>query len=243
MKNFVILGIYMAAMGTGLVFCSQVLGTAYDSPEFGGKFLPFTIFLAVLVLCYGIKNQEDVALHTKNKKRYFPFLLLFVPVAGLAVYSAAESFRPEASFFLAFLDSLLVGIGEEGMYRGILLGGFLRKMRPIVAIPLSSAFFSLLHLLNLLGGISPSDVMNQMLSTFLMGLFLGSVYLDTKNIGAPVLFHFLWDYIMLSGGLAGSEKIIGVLVAASILEAFISAVLLIQFRKMPRPVPCHGGEG
>ena len=36
---------------------------------------------------------------------------------------------------------------------------------------------------------------------------------------------------------------IGVLVAASILEAFISAVLLIQFRKMPRPVPCHGGEG
>ena len=68
MKNFVILGIYMAAMGTGLVFCSQVLGTAYDSPEFGGKFLPFTIFLAVLVLCYGIKNQEDVALHTKNNR-------------------------------------------------------------------------------------------------------------------------------------------------------------------------------
>ncbi|MGN0349272.1 MAG: lysostaphin resistance A-like protein [Roseburia sp.] len=236
MKNYGFLCLYMIIMGGGLVYCNYVLHTTYDSPEFSEKFLPIMIILAVLVLIYGIRNRKDFVIITENKKRYLWFLLLFVPISGLALYSAVKGFDLSMAFFIVFFDSLLIGIAEEGMYRGILLGGLLRKTSPVAAIVVSAVLFSLLHLLNVLGGIELSEVLNQMVSTFLMGLFLGSVYVDSKNILLAILFHFFWDYIMLTGVLGELSMLFVVIFGVTALEVIISAILLFQFRKMPKPI-------
>lgn len=235
MKNRFFLSLYMIIMGAGLAFTNYCLNTPYTSEEFGRKFMPVTATLAVIVLIYGSRHRKDLEIITDNRKGHLWFLILFVPVTGLAIYSAVRSFDGTGAFFLVILDSLLVGIGEEGMFRGILLGGLLRKKRPVVAVLISAILFSCLHFLNLLGGVGASDVMDQMLSTFILGMFLGCTYLYTKNIVFPVLFHFAWDYIMLSGGLTGSPLMVIAIVGVGVMEALIAAILLFGFRKMPEP--------
>lgn len=235
MKNRIFLCLYMVIMGAGLAFTNYCLNTPYTSEEFGRKFMPVTATLAIITLVYGSRHRNDLKIINDNRKRYLWYLILFVPVAGLAMYSAARSFDGTGAFFLVILDSLLVGIGEEGMFRGILLGGLLRKKRPVIAILISAVLFSCLHFLNFLGGVGASDVINQMLSTFILGMFLGCIYLYTKNIVFPVLYHFAWDYIMLSGGLAGSSLMVITIVGVGVMEALIAAILLFGFRKMPVP--------
>ncbi len=237
MKNYIFLFVYMVIMAAGLLYCNYGLGTAYDSPEFSAKFLPVMIILAVMVLIYAIKNKKDLAVNTDNKKGYLWFLLIFIPLLGMGIYSVIKNFGLRAEFFVVLFDSFLIGIAEEGMYRGILMGGLLRKLRPIAAIIISAVLFSLLHFLNILGGVGLSDVSNQMISTFFMGLFLGSAYLYTKNIWFPILFHFIWDYIILSGAVAGSSIMTVTVFGITGFELVISAILLFKFRKISSPVP------
>lgn len=230
--NFILLLIYMLLMGAGLVFCNYVLKTPYNTTEFSEKFLPVMIILAVMVLIYALKNRKKIDLITENKKGYLWFGLIFVPLICIAIYSGVKSFDKSLLFFIVIFDSMLIGIAEEGMYRWILLGGLLRKMKPVRAILISALLFSSLHLLNILGGIEFSEVVNQLFSTFFMGIFLGLVYLDTKNILFPMLFHFVWDYIMLTGAIEDSPIQSVVIFGTIAFELAVSVILMIKFKKI-----------
>ncbi len=50
------------------------------------------------------------------------------------------------------ITTMLVGISEELMFIGIVLRVFLEKRSELVAVFVSSALFSLLHSVNILGG-------------------------------------------------------------------------------------------
>lgn len=230
-RNYIFLAIYMLVMGAGLAYHNFGRGIAYDSPGFGESFLPVTLTLAVLVIIYWMVNRKSLLLETGGKPGYLWFSIPFVPIAGLAVYAMVAGFDARVSFFIVILDSLLIGIAEEGMFRGILLGGLARGTGPVRAVIVSALFFSLLHALNLLGGLAPSDVLNQMVSTFVMGLFLGAAYLDTRKLWLVMLFHALWDYLMLSGTFPDASLLVVVMFAAYVAEFLIAIVLLVRFGK------------
>ena len=170
-KNYILLAVYMMIMGVGLFICNRFLNTPYTSTEFSRKFLPFMILLAVLVLCYGIKNRKELTLRSERKPNYGFSALLFIPVVGFGLYSIVRGFSPDLAFVILIIDTALIGIAEEGMYRGILLGAMAKKMNSLLAILLSSALFCALHLLNVIGGLSVSELIGQLGSTFVMGVF------------------------------------------------------------------------
>lgn len=225
-KNYVVLLIYMAIMAAGLFVCRNFRGTPYTSEDFSEKFLVFMALLTVLVLYYGIKHRGELQLGKKRKPAYLLSSVLFVPVVGFSLYSMVTGFSPDLPFFILIIDTALIGIAEEGMYRGILLGGFVNKMHPVAAILLSSVFFCILHVLNLIGGLSSSEVISQMGSTFVMGMFLGAMYLDTKNIIFPVVFHSAWDYILLSDSLADISFVPIVIIGVYIAEVLITLLII-----------------
>lgn len=227
-KNYILLSAYMIIMGVGLFVCNQFLNTPYNSTEFSRKFLPFMILLAVLVLYHGIKNKKELTLYSERKPGYVFSALLFIPVVGFGLYSIVRGFSPDLVFLILIIDTALIGIAEEGMYRGILLGAMAKKMNPLIAILLSSILFCSLHLLNVIGGLSVSELIGQLGSTFVMGVFLGAMYLDTRNILFPIIFHSSWDYILLSDSLADVEFLPVVLIGVYILEVFISLVIIIK---------------
>ncbi|MBS7996942.1 CPBP family intramembrane metalloprotease [Streptococcus suis] len=227
-KNYILLSAYMIIMGVGLFVCNQFLNTPYNSTEFSRKFLPFMILLAVLVLYHGIKNKKELTLYSECKPGYVFSALLFIPVVGFGLYSIVRGFSPDLVFLILIIDTALIGIAEEVMYRGILLGAMAKKMNPLIAILLSSILFCTLHLLNVIGGLSVSELIGQLGSTFVMGVFLGAMYLDTRNILFPIIFHSSWDYILLSDSLADVEFLPVVLIGVYILEVFISLVIIIK---------------
>ncbi|MDY6038021.1 MAG: CPBP family intramembrane glutamic endopeptidase [Eubacterium sp.] len=227
-KNYILLAVYMVIMGAGLFICNKFLHTPYNSAEFSRKFLPFMIILAVLVLYYGIKNKNELILRSENKPSYVLSALLFIPVVGFGLYSIVRGFSPDLAFVILIIDTALIGIAEEGMYRGILLGAMAKKMNPLFAILLSSVLFCALHLLNVLGGLSVSELTGQLGSTFVMGVFLGAMYLDTQKILFPIIFHSIWDYILLSDSLADIQVLPIVLIGVYVLEIFISLAIIIK---------------
>ena len=233
-KNYILLAVYMMIMGVGLYICNRFLNTPYNSTEFSKKFLPFMIILAVLVLCYGIKNIKELTLRSESKPNYGFSALLFIPVVGFGLYSIVRGFSPDLAFVILIIDTTLIGIAEEGMYRGILLGAMAKKMNSLLAILLSSALFCALHLLNVIGGLSVSELIGQLGSTFVMGVFLGAMYLDTRKILFPIIFHSLWDYILLSGSLEEVQIIPIVLIGVYVLEVFISLIIIIKLLRNPK---------
>lgn len=233
-KNYILLAVYMMIMGVGLYICNRFLNTPYNSTEFSRKFLPFMIILAVLVLCYGIKNIKELTLRSESKPNYGFSALLFIPVVGFGLYSIVRGFSPDLAFVILIIDTTLIGIAEEGMYRGILLGAMAKKMNSLLAILLSSALFCALHLLNVIGGLSVSELIGQLGSTFVMGVFLGAMYLDTRKILFPIIFHSLWDYILLSGSLEEVQIIPIVLIGVYVLEVFISLIIIIKLLRNPK---------
>ena len=233
-KNFILLAAYMIIMGVGLFICNRFLNTPYNSTEFSRKFLPFMIILAVLVLCYGIKNIKELTLRSESKPNYGFSALLFIPVVGFGLYSIVRGFSLDLAFVILIIDTALIGIAEEGMYRGILLGAMAKKMNSLLAILLSSALFCALHLLNVIGGLSVSELIGQLGSTFVMGVFLGAMYLDTRKILFPIIFHSLWDYMLLSGSLEEVQIIPIVLIGVYVLEVFISLIIIIKLLRNPK---------
>jgi membrane protease YdiL (CAAX protease family) len=100
---------------------------------------------------------------------------------------------------LAFI--LIAPLMEELLFRGIILGGFLRRYRPGTAVVVSAVLFGLVHL-------NPY----QFVSALITGLLLGWLFLRTGSLWPCFVGHALYNgyllivhgklLIALNGGLA-----------------------------------------
>jgi membrane protease YdiL (CAAX protease family) len=89
-------------------------------------------------------------------------------------------------FDLAVL-SLMAGVGEELLFRGVVQGLLDRWWGPWVALPVASILFGALHAL------TPTYVL---LAT-LAGMYLGGVWLITDNLLVVIIAHALYDFAAL----------------------------------------------
>ena len=86
-----------------------------------------------------------------------------------------------------FLVSLLAGIGEELLFRGVIQHGLSGVIGPWAGLIVASVLFGAVHAL------TPAYFV---LAT-IMGFYLGLIYLWTGNLLIPVLIHFLYDWVVL----------------------------------------------
>ncbi len=86
-----------------------------------------------------------------------------------------------------FLVSLLAGVGEELLFRGVIQGGLSGLLGPWPALILASVMFGALHALT----------RAYFVIATLMGFYLGLFYLWTGNLLIPILIHFLYDWVVL----------------------------------------------
>jgi len=103
-----------------------------------------------------------------------------------------------SSLLLSFLLFLLVGVTEELMMRGFVLGRMLDGgVNKFTALFISSVLFSLLHLFN------PNFELLPFLNILLAGILLGASYIYTRNLCFPISLHWFWNWIQ--GPLLGYE--------------------------------------
>lgn len=228
--------LYIAGMGLSNYIVFSRLHISYDSKEYVGAILPFLGALATasLICCIACKNRLIPS--WEKRGRLTPFLMVFLPLIAMAGYYALRNASLAPAFLLPLAAALLVGIAEETMFRRILYVGLLRDFHGLGLKPvlISAAMFSLLHAVNIFAGSPPTKIFAQLVLTFIAGLFYALMYDYTRKIGLPILLHFLWDYVLLSGA-AEQIPVFGILMG--VLEATEIVVILVLLNRKRKEHP------
>jgi len=174
----------------------------------------FVIVPFVLKLPSGKQSfREYLAdIRLTNLKPFFPLLILglscsLLALLALATQSVAFRYSQGLPVSLDFLRGMIPvkndlppstgyitafpSIFEEISWRGVILTLFIRRYSAKKSILITGLGFSLLHLLNLLGGGNPAFVLRQVIFTFGIGIFYGMLVLRTKSLLPAMLFHYL----------------------------------------------------
>lgn len=89
-------------------------------------------------------------------------------------------------FYVWVVSALLVGAGEELVFRGVLQNSLSRKFRGWVAVLIASAVFGILHAW-------------RFPVAFGLGAFLGTLYLVTGSLVVPVIAHITINSVAVLG--------------------------------------------
>lgn len=94
--------------------------------------------------------------------------------------------NPEVLLLMIPLAFLLIGPGEELLFRGIIQGSLEEAFTPIGAIGVTSLVFAVGHYMALTGG---GSKLVYLAVVFVLSLILGWTYEDTDNLVVPAVIH------------------------------------------------------
>lgn len=103
--------------------------------------------------------------------------------------------NPEVMLYMIPLAFLIIGPGEELLFRGAIQGLFRESYSAVPAILLSSALFAVAHVTALLGA-SIAAKAATIVALFTLSLILGAVYERTQNLVVPSLVHGFYDAVV-----------------------------------------------
>ncbi|MBN8564566.1 MAG: CPBP family intramembrane metalloprotease [Leptolyngbya sp. UWPOB_LEPTO1] len=197
--------LYTAIMGIGMFYMKTFMGITYGQPEMM-NLLWFILILLNIVNIFWVTRYfswQAIGFRRLNRQQLLWFLPLIavliatwvVFLSGLARVSLSAA--QWQSFALVGFTTLLVGFGEEIMYRGIVLHAFLTTGRVRWAMLVSAIAFALLHAVNVFGGVPLLAVPIQLLNTFQFGFFFAPLMLKLNNILPLIIFHWLWDFVQI----------------------------------------------
>jgi len=117
--------------------------------------------------------------------------------------------NPEVLLYMIPLAFLVIGPGEELLFRGAVQGVLDQSFGSLTAILLASALFAVAHAAALVGSVGEAAA--YIVVVFCLGAILGFVYERTGNLVVPSLVHgaynavvFLSLYVQSAGALPGA---------------------------------------
>ena len=113
------------------------------------------------------------------------------------IVSAVRQDRTLA-LYLIVLSFVATGPGEETLFRGGVQGILRGTFSPVAAVVLSSMLFGLAHVTAVVTGGGASGVPGYVISAFVLGLVLGSLYEYTDNLLIPVLVHGAYNAVLFA---------------------------------------------
>jgi len=137
----------------------------------------------------------------KGLDRWMDLRLLWLPaLAIILIWMLVESsgFPSRQVLWLILINTLLVSINEELMFRGILFFGALSRYGWHRAVWITAAIFGLIHALD---GLITGDItvaLLQAMMAFIFGLWTVVARLRLNTIIPLIILHWLWDFGVFS---------------------------------------------
>jgi uncharacterized protein len=236
--------IYTVIMGIGMFYMKTFLGITYGDPAMMNLFWLILIIVNAINVFWVTRyfGWQAIGFRPLIRKQLLWLLpsvsvliaMWVVFLSGLA--NASLSAAQWQLLAVAGFTTLLVGVGEETMYRGIVLHAFLTTNRVRFAMLVSAIAFSLLHAVNVFGGVLLIAVPMQLIMTFLFGFFFAPLMLKLNNIVPLMIFHWLWDFVLFAAPLVGEQTHTAVVTIAAIaipIEIIVGIALWLQIKQVP----------
>lgn len=154
--------------------------------------------LAVLVIAskvFGFGALAFVPPDPRSLARliWFPILTL-VPFYAIAF---AMGLPPTRAILFLALNTTLVALSEEWMFRGILFHALRARLHIWLAIALTSVLFGAVHVLNAfaLGNLGLASA--QAVAAMMTGFLLIALLLRTGSIWTAIAYHMVWNFGIL----------------------------------------------
>lgn len=232
--------LYLIIMGLGMFFMNRIFHYSYNNTN-----MVKVIFFVELVLTgllilvtkkyYGFKKIGFKRLRITQLKWFIPSMILISIMtfsygkALICSFGTLDKSKLILLFIIA-ITTFLVGFSEEVMFRGILLHSFANKKKLYLGLFISSILFALIHSVNILGGMPFEEMITQVVSSFLLGFFFAPLAIKLKSLIPLIIFHWLWDCILISSTVIPIE--IGILpVFQMIFNVLLGVILWISVRK------------
>jgi membrane protease YdiL (CAAX protease family) len=146
---------------------------------------------------------------------------------------ALMNFKDVGHFIVvSIVVAVIPAIGEEFLFRGLLLGDMLKaKVRPQVAIPVTGFLFALVH-----------GEFHNTLAIWVLGSFLGYLYYASGSLWLPILAHFtnnflavLLKYLFNTGVISKDLAEAETPLYATVISVVVFAGLLFILTKWKKP--------
>jgi membrane protease YdiL (CAAX protease family) len=161
----------------------------------------FPVYLLTRRFTMGFRQQLDIRRPTVRTGLYVLIATFFAVVIVDYIYVFSQNFmlppvdyveglkelKPTGplSVFITFMGlCIVVPIGEEIIFRGIIQKVFARNMGVVVAFILAGVFFGVIHLTPQL-----------LLSMIAFGIYLGFLFYATSNLFYPILAHCILNSV------------------------------------------------
>lgn len=170
--------LYLRYRGRGLSFLRVRVPTLRDVGWVVGGFLALLGLLAlfqVVLSAFGIQSAQNQVVALGNRDP--TVFLLMIP-----------------------LSFLLVGPGEELLFRGLVQGTLAEAFHPARAVVLASAIFAVVHYSSLAG----SGKLAYLGVVFALALLLGAAYERTDNLVVPALIHGAYNAVQFGAAYLGA---------------------------------------
>lgn len=176
---------------------------ALASTVTGGIGLPWVLALLLLAaICtrYGAPRALGLQAPAPHSWR-----LVWLPLAyasAMLALDLANGLPPPRTLLFVAINSALVGLSEEWMFRGVLFAGCRARLALWPAMLLSSALFGAAHALNVFTTGQLDVALLQAACAFLQGFGYLAIRLRTGSLWPMVLVHGMWDFSLMAGLLA-----------------------------------------
>ena len=155
----------------------------------GWQFVGAIALLFVAIAVFRWRDVKFVSPRSLLEVMWFPMLLLLA-ISSLLTLSGLPGRR--VMFWVAF-NTLLVGLSEEAMFRGVLFRALLENCKVWPAIIITTVLFGAVHILNgFTTGLWGPSVL-QAVSAGMSGLIFMAIVIRTGSIWPAIVYHWLWD--------------------------------------------------
>lgn len=140
---------------------------------------------------------------------------------------------PQALLIVA-VNTALVAVSEELMFRAILLQGLRKRYALWPAVLISSALFGVVHTVNGLAGGDLGAALWQATAAFLQGIAYAAIRLRTRSVWPMTVVHGVWDFALVSSMLGAASDDDGSVLPYAALLAVLPLCLYGVYLLRPR---------
>lgn len=168
-------------------------------------------------------------------------VLELIAQSYLLTMDTEKELLPGSQILMFTLTMFLVGVAEEGVFRGAILNMFLDRFPKtsggiLTAVLLDGFLFGALHINNYFAGVELVPVLIQSAGAAAMGVVFAAIYARSRNLWILIIGHGLVDFAGLMGsGLFGKGTEVDTINSVSTINLVVVLVFAIPAVVLLRP--------